>query len=263
MVRDASRDRGLFQNMNIPLGVLIGVFALVPIGRTQFAFQNLGFESAQVAPTPPGGFGGQVPIDQALPGWAGFLGTQPAVAATYNNVTVGGANIAIFGPNWTTAQIIGGRYTVLLQAGGLSTPGGGGQTVGVSIAQTGLIPVGTSSIRLKASGTDFAVWLGGQNIPMVELSTGPNYVLYGGDVSWLAGQTGELRLSALPLPPHYLFNNVLLDSIVFSAQPVPEPGVLALCGFGSMVFGIGWLRKMLWTDANAAFRFGLCNSFRC
>lgn len=112
--------------------------------QAQGNFVNLGFESANLTPTPPGGFGGFVPISEGLPGWSGFLGTDQRSSVWHNNLTLGGANISILGPQWTPTSIIEGSYTVVLQAGLLSST-----FVDASISQTGLIPIGSQSIFLK------------------------------------------------------------------------------------------------------------------
>src|ERR1039457_2250719 len=69
----------------------------------------------------------------------------------------------------------------------------------------------------------FLVSLAGQSIPYFTLSTGPNYTLYGADVSAFSGQTVELRFSAVGGVVGG--NNWNLDNISFSNLPVPEPGV--------------------------------------
>ena len=204
---------------------------LARAGNAQFAFQNLGFESAQLTPVLADHFGGRVSIDLALPGWVGYTGPRQATFALHNNFNVGSPGISILGPNWTTNNgIIAGRYTVLLQTGGLQEG-----FVSTWISQTGLVPEGSSSIRLKALGTDFSVSFAGQNISLVELSTGPNYTLYGGDISSFAGQSGELTLTALAVAPDNLSHNVLFDSIGFSPVAVPEPGVVSLFGAAILI----------------------------
>ena len=192
--------------------------------QAQASFVNLGFESANLTPIPQGQFGTFVPISQALPGWMRFLGTNPVSSVLQNNYALGSPNISIFGPNWTTAQgIIEGQYTVLLQGGV-----GSGDT---SLLQTGLVPIGSQSLRFKASGgnnfpVNFTVSLSGQQLSPLPLSSGPNYTLYGADISAFSGQAGELKFTALSytIGP----NNLLLDSIVFSPIPVPEPAPIAL-----------------------------------
>jgi len=197
--------------------------------QAQAAFVNLGFESANLTPIPQGQFGTFVPISQALPGWIGFLGTNPVTSVLQNNAAIGSANISILGPNWTTAQIIEGQYTVLLQPGAF-----GALDVDASLVQTGVIPIGSQSFRFKAASAnylgviDFTVSFSGEHLRPIPLSSGPNYTLYGADISAFSGETGELKFTALSYTTHP--NNILLDSIVFSPVPVPEPVPLALLG---------------------------------
>src|SRR5205823_3181830 len=110
--------------------------------------------------------------------------------------------------------VIDGSYTVVLQAGLANSPGSPGELAQteVSIRQTGLVPLGTESIFFKAAAgfEPLSVSLAGQSIPTVAMGTGPNYTLYGGDISAFAGQTAELRFTALPP-----FNNWSIDSIEF------------------------------------------------
>ena len=214
---------------------ILMVLVLVPVRPTvqaQNRFQNLGFEAARLTPIAPGQFGDSVPLGEALPGWSGFLGTQQVTSVLQNNFALGSANISILGPNWPLNGIIEGQYTVLLQAGLISP----NYFVDASISQTGLIPVGTESIQLKVYGSDFSVSFAGQNIPLIPLSAGSNYTLYGGDVAEYAGQTGPLTISGLRDPTR--FNAVSVDSILFSAQVVPEPSVLGLLAIG--LFLLGW-----------------------
>src|SRR5207247_8915619 len=128
-----------------------------------------------------------------------FLGTQQVTSVLQNNFALGSANISILGPNWPLNGIIEGQYTVLLQAGLISP----NYFVDASISQTGLIPVGTESIQLKVYGSDFSVSFAGQNIPLIPLSAGSNYTLYGGDVAAYAGQTGPLTISGLRDPTRF------------------------------------------------------------
>ena len=213
---------------NKPL--ILALTLVAPIAQGQGGFQNLGFESAHLTPIPLGQFGGFVPVGQALPGWSGFLGSLQVTEVLQNNLTAGGANISIFGPDWTGPEIIEGRYSVVLQAGSKFSG-----YVDASISQTGLIPVGTESIQLKVYGSDFSVSFAGQNIPLIPLSAGSNYTLYGGDIAPYAGQTGELTISGLRDPTR--FNSVSVDSILFSTEVVPEPSVLGLLAIGLSILG--------------------------
>jgi len=72
------------------------------------------------------------------------------------------------------------------------------------------------------------------------LSNGANYVIYGADISSFAGQNLELEFSA----PRYAFdNNWNIDSIRFSNQPIPEPGVFGLFALGPLLLTNRFLRR--------------------
>jgi hypothetical protein len=64
----------------------------------------------------------------------------------------------------------------------------------------------------------------------------------GGDISAIAGQTGQLLFTALS---GTIFNAGygLLDNIQFSTQAIPEPGVFGLFGFGALLLGFRLWKK--------------------
>ncbi|HEY6167313.1 MAG TPA: hypothetical protein VI454_04690 [Verrucomicrobiae bacterium] len=196
------------------------------------SFQNLGFELADLAPVPSGEYGNFVPATNAIPKWEGYLGASPATQVWHNNLALGSANISILGPYWPTAAIIEGQYTVVLQSGV-----GIGGYVGAAIAQTGFMPSNSLSIQLKVLGANLDVTFAGTVIPLIQLGGGSNYVLYGGDVSAFAGQVGELRLTSVPTSERP-FNNVSIDAIAFSPEPIPEPQVY--CLFGTAMLLVAW-----------------------
>lgn len=111
---------------------------------------------------------------------------------------------------------------------------------GGSIAQTALVPAGTQSFLFKGRGigpgASLVVSLGGQDLPYIALSNGPNYTLYGADVSAFAAQTATLAFSA-PSP------QFLIDDIQFSPLAIPEPTFLALTCAAGLVFAVQ-LRRM-------------------
>jgi hypothetical protein len=66
------------------------------------------------------------------------------------------------------------------------------------------------------------------------LGSGANYTLYGADIHALAGQTAELDFTLLG---NVDINTIFLDSIQFSSQPIPEPGVYGLAALGALLLG--------------------------
>ncbi|HWD19534.1 MAG TPA: PEP-CTERM sorting domain-containing protein [Verrucomicrobiae bacterium] len=219
--------------MKWAVSLLIG-FSVASAGEAQ-GFVNLHFEQAGIylAPVPQGQAGGSVPITSGLPGWSGSFGGNPATQVLHNDLTLGAASIDILGPQFAASYIISGNYSVMLQAG-IS-----GSAVDTSITQTGAIPSGINSIQFKASESPgsgaFLVSFGGNTLSPILLSSGPNYNLYGADVSQFAGETGPLTFTQVFSSS---FPSLLLDDITFSTTSVPEPNSLFLVGFGGAVFAL-------------------------
>ena len=220
--------------------VAVAVGAFPALGQS--SFQNLDFESALIDQAQPPGF---VSITDALPGWSVYYGTNQQTQVLFNVVEHGGTVVDLLGANGSSLtdsyRSIQGGFSVLLQGGVI-----GGAVLyptPASIRQMGLVPVGSHSIMFKAQPEDgtLTVSLGGVTVPYFALSTGPNYTLYGGDVSAFAGQTVELDLS-LSRAPGADYSNLNVDSIEFSASTIPEPSVLTLSALGTVLLTWRFLR---------------------
>ena len=196
-------------------------------GEPQGTFVNLDFESAVVPSVPAGQFGADVPVTNGVPGWGVYLGGLQQSSMLHNNLTLSAAAVAILGPTWFSNQILENSYTVSL------LPSTTGPQVDAAIAQTGQIPASAHSVQFWGSG-GYTVTFSGQPIPVTAIGNGPNYPIFGGDVSMFADQTGELRFTGAGL----------LDNIVFSSQAIPEPGTIALSGL-ALVACVTRLRKKL------------------
>jgi hypothetical protein len=190
-------------------------------------FVNLDFESARIIPITGDPY--VIATTNALPGWDVSIGSSQVSQITYNDPSVGSTWVSLYAAN---GQNINGSYSVLLQ-GGLTASS-------ASISQTALTPVAAESILFKAqySGPPglgiLLVSLDGQNIPFFSISNGPNYTLYGGDVSSFAGQKAKLTFAAPKLSRDNDWN---IDDIQFSNQTIPEPGVFALSTLGALLLG--------------------------
>jgi len=92
------------------------------------------------------------------------------------------------------------------------------------------------------SGLNFSVTVAGQDISLQSIGSGPNYVLYQGDISQFAGEVVDLRLISRTTSSRP-FNGVYFDSIVFSNLPIPEPGVFGLSTLGALLLGWRVLRR--------------------
>jgi len=195
----------------------------------QGPFQNLDFEAARNVPATPGTY---MSAADALPYWTLYIGTNQQSQALYNGVTLDAAEVGI----WDNAADLGyfpppgfvsGQYCVSLQGGRYGDPQNSFWSA--SIAQSGEVPAGMRSIQFVAIAS-LTVTFDGADIPLVVLQAGSGYNLYGGDITQFAGQTGELEITS-----NTHFDAV--DSIVFSPEPVPEPGTLSLGVLGALVLG--------------------------
>lgn len=171
------------------------------------SFVNLGFESAVVSPTPPGGFGSSVDPAMAFPGW-----TAAAPLNLYNSLTLGTPAQILVGPafpNGIGLTALSGSYSAGV---GFS---------GAALSQTGLVPVGTNSLTfLSQAGQVPLVSLGGTPIAIFDLGGGR----YGGTVTSFAGQSVLLSFQ----PSNFAY----FDDVVFSPQVVPEPATIGLLAAG-------------------------------
>jgi hypothetical protein len=197
----------------------------------QGTFQNLNFESAQVSGLSPGA---NLPITAGLPGWAaGVDGSNKAGTIWYDTLSLGGALISVNDANTGFGFApIEGSFSAYLFSQGLSSP------IAMSISQSGLVPSGTMSleVKMRVQGPSPVVMLGGQVISMFPLASFPTYTLYGGDASAFAGQVATLSFTEPP-PPQASLSGLVLDSIIFSSQSIPEPGVFALSALAALLMG--------------------------
>jgi hypothetical protein len=225
------------------VGGLALLLRAVLSAQGQGTFQNLGFESASLVPIPGDPYG-RVQFAAAFPGWSGSAGGVPQTAALYNSLFLDTSGIGIIDAGFTNSYgsggLIQGSFTAVLMAGVL----GSAPAADTTLTQVGLVPVGTESLQFKAdlnyigiSGS-FGVTFGGQTLSLIPIASGPNYTLYGADIHEWAGQTAELDFTAFAQQPHVGDTYLFLDSIQFSNQPVPEPGVFGLWALGAVL--VGW-----------------------
>lgn len=192
-------------------------------------FINLNFEQAVITPDPSSlYYPYAVFASNAIPGWTalGFISPRDVL---YNDISLGAASVSLFGtqdqygPNSLDQNYSIGLY------GGVEGP-----AAGASISQTAVVPVNAVSIQFIAQGQmaplgsqfggPLLVSLGGQNIPLIALSNGPNYTIYGGNVASFAGHLEQLIFDA----PQGINNYWEIDDIGFFPTPVPEPKTMAL-----------------------------------
>ena len=206
----------------IPLCLAAGLALLLSAADAlgQGAFQNLNFEAANVPAVPPGQLGDNVLVTNGVPGWAVYLDGAQQTSMGHNDISLGGADVEIYGPQWFSSQILEGNYTVSLQ------PSTAGPPRTAAIGQTGRIPQTAESVRVYGTG-GYTVTFAGQSIPLVALGSTSAYTIFGGDISTFANQAGELLFQG----------GGLLDAIQFSNLPVPEPSVFGLSALGALLLG--------------------------
>lgn len=214
--------------MRLPFtATLVAALALlVADAPAQGTFQNLDFEAANVPIVPAGQYGSDVAVSNGVPGWDVYIGGFPRSTMIHNNMSLGGAEVAIYGPQWLPNQILEGNYTVSLQ------PSTAGPPTTTAIGQTGRVPATAESLMFYGTGA-YTVTFAGQPIPLVALGSTSTYTIFGGDISTFANQTGELLLQG----------GGLLDAIQFSSQRTPEPSIFGLFTLGALLVGWCALRR--------------------
>ena len=211
--------------------------------HSQGTFQNLGFESATMVPIPGDPYQ-RVEFNSALPGWTGYVGGVQQTATLYNQVFLDSSGIAIIDRGFpltyygATVGVLEGNFTAILQAG---VTGPNATPADTTLSQTSLVPVNAESLLFRVySWPNYGplkVLLSGQNLPLVTLGSGTNYVLFGADIHAWQGQVAQLDFTVIAQRPHVVNDNVYLDSIQFSPQSIPEPGVVGLLGLGALFLG--------------------------
>jgi hypothetical protein len=216
---------------NVIRTTIVGIVLLVAEhGYSQGTFVNLNFENPIPPLNPDADF--SVPIANALPGWVGYIGTNQTDRVVYNTISLGEAAISLQSAT-SSHQPIEGNYSVILQ--GQFNPLNLPSLTSAGIAQTGQIPVGSQSLRFYSGSEYVQATFAGQNIPLVQLDITGSYLTLGGDISGIAGQTGELKFT-LPSGA-FSYNIPYVDNIQFSNQLIPEPSVFGLFGLGALVLG--------------------------
>lgn len=191
------------------------------IARGQGTFQNLDFEAARIILLNNSVV--DIATTNALPSWTASAGTNQLSIIPYNSFAVF-PQVGFYGSNF---WVISGTFSVLLRNNG-------------AISQTGLVSADAESLLFKGSWsslTPLGVSLGGQSLSFTAISNGPNYTLYGADISAFAGQTATVTF----LGPSSSF--YFIDDIQFSPQVIPEPSSLALCLTGGILAAHRLIRR--------------------
>jgi hypothetical protein len=207
-------------------GLCFSLIASSLNARAQGTFQNLDFESTVLVPV-PGDIYGRVQFAPAFPGWSGMNGTDVETLALYNSMFLDSTGIGIHGqgsPQTFGPTRISGNYTAMIQSGrSLSsslTP-----TI-ASLSQTALVPANTASLQFKAIAYGpFEISLNDVPLSLTPVQANAGYTLYGVNIPTYAGMTAKLTITVLHRPSPAIISSLFVDDILFSTQPIPEPGV--------------------------------------
>jgi hypothetical protein len=221
-------------------------------------FQNLDFDSGTpnvVEPLFGVGPRGYGPAADILPGWK-LTEQDVTIKMGYDVMTAGASLATIADRDYAyynrdmggIAMPFEGRFSLLL----FPLASAPGELIPYSLQQHGTIPSDAKSIRFFNYGAPFEVRLNNQAIELTyQRYRDPAYPQWdlahvAGDVSAFAGQDVELTFTTLRTEwdqgPIIRYMNGL-DSISFSAQPIPEPTVCWLLGLGGALLWISWTKR--------------------
>jgi hypothetical protein len=199
--------------------VVIGDFRAFAQGT----FQNLDFEQANPVVVSPF----TVTAASGLPNWTVTIGGVEQTQITENGFSTGAPQVDLIGSATPVAYSpLDGNYSVLLQ----------GTFSDAAISQTGVIPADTQSLQFQAQPGNgpgsLNVEIGTETVPYSVIGTGPNYTIYGANISAWAGDSEELTFSAPSIS-----GNWEIDDISFSPTSItPEPDTFVLMGIGGALF---------------------------
>jgi hypothetical protein len=209
--------------------IIVVLATSLRIGSSQ-GFVNLDFELADLSAYGTGP--AIVPAASAIPGWTAYLAGAPQANIVYNAIALDSAAVSIHGAG-SLEPVLQGKYSVFLQGASYGT------TDSAAIGQVGRIPDTAKSMTFYGySLVNMQLTFGEANIPYFVIGGGPNYTIYGADVSGFAGEMGQLLFTA----PASIGGG-MIDYMRFSNQPVPEPGLFEFSALGALLLGWHRLRR--------------------
>jgi len=204
--------------------LFLAVLTVASVAHAQGTFRNMNFELAQIPQNQPPGV---VSVDLAFPFWTVNYGTNQQTQVHWAEVSGGSSQVSLIGETSDPNAIEGG-YSLDMFGG----------NVDVSISQVGQIPTDAASLLFKARfggpGHQLIVSMGDVSLPIFDVASGPNYNIYGVNISQFAGMEEDLRFitpKGSPTGPSYWD----IDDIVFSTTAVPEPTTGALFALGGLL----------------------------
>ena len=191
----------------------------------QGTFVNLDFERGVIVVDPASPYyPHQVLASKALPGWTAYTYEQPLVDILYDAIFFSSAQVGIYDTNYPSLAPVQGRYCVVL----------GGQMPGTlpqesaAIAQTGRVPNTAESLTFWGQVGGLQVTFGGQVLPYAAIGRGPNYTIYGCDISAFAGQAGDAFRRLHPAQTALIFSHASTGTcspgqVVVGSAAIQEP----------------------------------------
>lgn len=240
VIEEALAAKHILKIMNIK-ATLVLVFVLLVTGQAGRAqsFVNLNFENAVIVYDPSGLYPDSCYASLAVPGWTACINAAPQADTIHNDVSLGAAEVSIHDQNDPFGYLpIAGNYSIMLQ-GEYNPDNSSGFMDSASIGQVGTIPANTQSFVFWGFNVvNLQITFNGQSLAYNAVGSGSGYVIYDGDISGYAGQTGELLFTA---PDN---GAAMLDNIQFSTNAIPEPNVLALSTLGTVLLGLSRRKRL-------------------
>ncbi len=203
--------------------------SLCMLASAQSTFVNLDFENATV-PYLSNQVGGLVAVSDALPGWTVYRAGVVQSQMPYNGLTAPLSSIGLRSRQFTVqvAPLSYGNFSAFFEPDHRDV-------VDIAIGQVGTIPADASLLQfytyINRSAQNLQLSFGGVPLSLQLVSSTASGDLWESDIQTLAGSTGELRISVLPVDTSSPFR---LDNIQFTA--VPEPGTWVLLGLGAALW---------------------------
>jgi hypothetical protein len=199
-------------------------------------FINLNFENPTFTSDPSSPYYPYVVYaSNALPGWTAYVAGSVVSEVFSNDYSLSGGSVSIIDTNNNVGYPpVQGKYFVLLK--GFNYPG---YLNTAGIGQTGTIPSTAQSMTFWGYAGADDVSFAGHTLPLTELGSTPNYIIYGVNVAAYAGQTGQLLFTTVP------GGTDIIDNILFSSSSIPEPGVLSLLAVTGLLLASHRQRKCL------------------